>query len=76
MKIRECTIKWNTSTAMFHKVYLLIPLPHEQRVFPICNEFKVLMINSHDDESSRKREMYLFGGYAEIPEIGLPLSFW
>jgi len=38
-----------------------------KRIFPIGNEFKVLMINPHADEISRQPGMYLFGGYAEIP---------
>jgi len=58
------------------RVHLLIPLPPEQRGFPIRNEFKVLMINPYDDKSSWNRGMYLFGGYAEIPCLCSSWAGW
>ena len=66
------TLQRNIPLYTAQKVDLLILFTREPRGFPICNEFKGLMINSHADEALRKPEMYLFGGYAEIPKMRSP----
>ena len=67
------TLQRNIPLYTAQKVDLLILFTREPRGFPICNEFKGLMINSHADESSRNLKC-TFSGICRNPKDAITLG--